>query len=183
MPPETCEDGLVYSDPCWWNLNYLNLTLDWVAALPGTRFWWCCRSWSTSWGASCCRWHVPWPFLLLQEDTRQVSDNTWECQADYGWNMLKSWQHWLRMAAISEGSWSSCDWRARCGRRWGSYTSYQESTEEFMFVFFSMGYDWEVVLWCTGSQKVLLLDWDFQRKLHGILWRSLYSGVCWWNCN
>ncbi len=37
------------------------------------------------------------------------------------------------MAAIPEGSWITCDWSTRCGR--GSCKSYQESTEEFMFVF------------------------------------------------
>ena len=38
--------------------------------------------------------------------------------------MLETWQHSLRMAAIPKGSWSRCDWRARCCRRWGSCKRY-----------------------------------------------------------
>ena len=67
------------------------------------------------------------------------------------WNMLKPWQHYLRMAAIPEGSWSRCDWRARCCPRWGSCKSLQELSRVHGRVlcsfFFMMGHDWEVVLW------------------------------------
>ena len=37
-------------------------TFEQLAPLPGARFWRRCRSWSTSRGASCCRWNVSWLF-------------------------------------------------------------------------------------------------------------------------
>ena len=38
-------------------------TFEQLAPLPGAHFWRRCRSWSTSSGASCCRWNVSWLFL------------------------------------------------------------------------------------------------------------------------
>ena len=141
---------------------------------------------------------------VLQKDKCQVSDTAWECQDmpgscclnhaenidtksarvvvnDGKWQRLV-WQHWLRMAAIPEGSWSRCDWKARCGRRWGSCKSYQESTKEFMFFFSAsdMIENWEVAttMSCMGSQKVLLLVCDVQWKLHGILWNGILVRWC-----
>ena len=100
---------------------------------------------------------------------------------DGKWQRLV-WQHWLRMAAIPEGSWSRCDWKARCGRRWGSCKSYQESTKEFMFLFSAsdMIENWEVAttMSCMGSQKVLLLVCHVQWKLHGILWNGILVRWC-----
>ncbi len=105
---------------------------------------------------------------------------------DGKWQRLV-WKHWLRMAAIPEGSWSRCDWRARCGRRWGSCKSYQESTERslkfmsFMFVFFNMRHDWESG-YCYvmhGKPECTIVGlWFFQRKLHGILWRWILVLRC-----
>ena len=120
---------------------------------------------------------------VLQEDKCQASDNAWECQAVAAWNMLKlkPWKHWLRMAAIPEGSWSRFLANATC---WGSCKSYQESTEEFMFFYLSWGMIEK--LHCDESEAIRCsLEWDFQQKLHGIPWTWIIIQwfLCWWNRN
>ena len=59
----SCEDH--YTVVCAGGIatNSTSSTFEQLAPLPGARFWRCCRSWSTSWGASCCRWDVSWLFL------------------------------------------------------------------------------------------------------------------------
>ena len=60
-PMVSCKDGLIYSCVCWWNCHCSTSrtwTLEQLAPSPGTHFWSRCRSWSTSRGASCCRWIV-----------------------------------------------------------------------------------------------------------------------------
>ena len=158
MPLDTCEDGLLYSDVCWSQLIQLDVGLRTDIArnpllkmsqklkhqLRSKLLQMTCASAVLG----CCR----------KTSVRSVTMHA------VAWNMLKPWQHYLRMAAIPEGSGSRCDWRARCCPRWGSCKSLQELSRVHGRVLCSFFSWWGMIekLYCD-----ILIQWF----------------VCWWNRN